>query len=95
MPNLLTLRRRNISLTLNANYGRWDDKKDGGDIMGTCCGVHLQAKIREYARNAQNGAVTVTMIENPHIDFKDGTYAGGMCDFCKAPAEFACSYYPK
>ena len=63
--------------------------------MGTCCGAHLQTKIRDYARNAQNGAVTVTVIENPHIDFLDGTYAGGMCDYCKAPAEFAVSYYPK
>lgn len=63
--------------------------------MGTCCGEHLQTKIRDYAKNAQNGAVTVTVLENPHISYKDGKYVGGACDYCKAPAEFAVSYYPK
>ena len=54
--------------------------------MGTCCGAHLETKIRDYAKNAQNGAVTVTVIKNPPI---------GTCDYCTAPAEFACSYYSK
>ncbi len=32
--------------------------------MGTCCAAHLAAKIRDYASNAENGAVTVNVIEN-------------------------------
>ena len=72
--------------------------------MGTCCGAHLQTKIRDYARNAQNGAVTVAIVENPQIirlREEDGTKEGklltesGGCDYCKAPAEFNVSYYPK
>ena len=63
--------------------------------MGTCCGAHLQTKIRDYAKNAQNGAVTVTILENPEIKYDKGAYAGGACDFCKAPAEFSVSYYSK
>jgi hypothetical protein len=64
--------------------------------MGTCCGAHLQTKVRDYARNAQNGAVTVTVIENPHVTLAVGMniVASGACDYCKAPAEFAVSYYP-
>ncbi len=38
--------------------------------MGTCCGAHLQTKIRDCAKNAQNGAVTVTVIENPKIEIQ-------------------------
>lgn len=34
-------------------------------MLGTCCAMHLAAKIWEYAPNAQNGAVTVQRIENP------------------------------
>jgi len=78
----------------------------GGECMGTCCGAHLQTKIRDYAKNAQNGAVTVTVIENPHVNWvkiegKDlekisgKDVLSGACDYCKAPAEFAVSYYPK
>ena len=76
--------------------------------MGTCCSAHLATKIRDYARNAQNGAVTVTVIENPkiniiqiegkHLTGIEGVGSGviqGACDYCKAPAEFAVSYYPK
>jgi hypothetical protein len=70
--------------------------------MGTCCGAHLQTKIRDYAKNAQNGAVTVTVIENPKVILaipKDSGPADnihvGTCDYCKAPAEFTCSYYSK
>ena len=63
--------------------------------MGTCCQAHLATKVRDYAKNAQNGAVTVTVIENPHISYTDGLYGGGACDYCKAPAEFTASYYPK
>jgi hypothetical protein len=73
--------------------------------MGTCCGAHLQTKIRDYAKNAQNGAVTVTVIENPKIEFQvidatsiiqlPTTIKTGKCDYCDAPAEFTCSYYPK
>lgn len=56
--------------------------------MGTCCGAHLASKVRDYAPNAQNGAVTVTVI--------DRTQQGPMkCDYCGAPAEFICSYYTK
>lgn len=64
--------------------------------MGTCCGAHLETKIRDYAKNVQNGAVTVTVIENPRV-FVIETHDGlsGACDYCKAPAEFAVSYYPK
>jgi hypothetical protein len=72
--------------------------------MGTCCGAHLQTKIRDYARNAQNGAVTVTVIENPGIKVQvidesvvlpPTTVKTGKCDYCEAPAEFTVSYYPK
>jgi len=64
--------------------------------MGTCCSAHLATKIRDYAKNAQNGAVTVTVIENPKVvNNPDGSYKGGACDFCKAPAEFTCTYYSR
>jgi len=83
--------------------------------MGTCCSAHLTTKIRDYAKNAQNGAVTVTVIENPKIEvhrieidkpiyginpietslLKGGVVEVGKCDYCSAPAEFTCSYYPK
>ncbi len=63
--------------------------------MGTCCGAHLQTKIRDYVKNAQNGAVTVTLIENPKLEFKPKGPLTSRCDYCKAPAEFTCSYYPK
>jgi hypothetical protein len=80
--------------------------------MGTCCSAHLATKVRDYASNAQNGAVTVTVIENPHVNVKivpiaatdatvtyytdkTATVKEGKCDYCDAPAEFTCSYYPK
>jgi len=76
--------------------------------MGTCCGAHLTTKVRNNAKNAQNGAVTVTVIENPEVKILNApelTASGkdpnisvlkiGKCDYCEAPAEFACSYYPK
>ena len=66
--------------------------------MGTCCGAHLQTKIRDYAKNAQNGAVTVTVIENPQLKLAISVgkeVLTGACDYCKAPAEFAVSYYSK
>ena len=74
--------------------------------MGTCCSAHLTTKIRDYAKNAQNGAVTVTVIENPKInviqiegkhltEVAGSVVVQGACDYCKAPAEFTCSYYPK
>jgi len=77
--------------------------------MGTCCSAHLATKVRDYARNAQNGAVTVTVIENPKVEIKTvpaamptitaptaaTTIKVGKCDYCDAPAEFTCSYYPK
>jgi len=40
--------------------------------MGTCCAAHLAAKVKAYARNAENGAVTVRPIEDPPY--------GGVCD---------------
>lgn len=55
--------------------------------MGTCCTAHLATKARDYAQNAQNGAVTVTLVQGPRLDLK--------CDYCNAPAEFICTYYPK
>ncbi len=59
--------------------------------MGTCCSAHLATKVRTYALDAQNGAVTVKpiVIENPDIE---KPFA---CDYCKAPSEFTVSYYPK
>ncbi len=67
--------------------------------MGTCCGAHLQTKVRDYAKDAQNGAVTVNVIENPEVvhEEKDGMVIShwGECEFCKAPAEYTVSYYPK
>ena len=78
--------------------------------MGTCCGAHLTTKVRDYAKNAQNGAVTVTVIENPIREGPKGKVIKRTattlqteetdiyivtCDYCKAPAEFTCSYYPK
>jgi len=76
--------------------------------MGTCCNAHLATKIRGYARNAQNGAVTVTVIENPEVKIlnidqinanqKDASIVPsylGKCDYCNAPAEFNVSYYTK
>ncbi len=35
--------------------------------MGTCCAACLTTKIRDYASNAENGAVTVSIIENPNV----------------------------
>ena len=68
--------------------------------MGTCCQAHLATKIRDYAKNAQNGAVTVTVIENPLTVItysEDGKLMerSGCCDYCNAPAEYTVSYYPK
>ena len=70
--------------------------------MGTCCAAHLPAKIREYAPNAENGSITVTPLENPQItttDRGDGLTSTLIrtisCDYCKAPAEFVVSYYPR
>ena len=74
--------------------------------MGTCCNAHLATKVRDYAKNAQNGAVTVTVIENPQIKTLIKTFDQlnpkqneavivGYCDYCKAPADFCVSYYPK
>ena len=72
----------------------------GGEIKGTCCAAHLVAKVRDYASNAENGAVTVNVIEDPPY--------GGVCDYmigksntreiyiyCMSLAEFTVSYYPK
>ncbi len=67
--------------------------------MGTCCQAHLATMIRDFALNAQNGAVTTTIIENPKVTetYKDGKLWShfGFCDYCKAPAEFNVTYYPK
>jgi hypothetical protein len=68
--------------------------------MGTCCSAHLATKIRNYASNAQNGAVTVVVLENPEvhwakIDGQNAEVLSRACDYCKAPAEFAVSYYTK
>lgn len=51
--------------------------------MGTCCSAHLATKIREYAPDAQNGAVTVQVQRTQK------------CDYCKAPGEFTVSYFRK
>lgn len=55
--------------------------------MGTCCSAHLAPMVRIYAPNAQNGAVTVQIIENPSL--------AASCHYCKAPVEFMVSYFPK
>ena len=57
--------------------------------MGTCCGAHLVTKVRDYAPNAQNGAVTVTVYALNPLGHPN------KCDYCAAPAEFTCSYYSK
>ncbi len=78
--------------------------------MGTrfACGRCLPAKIRNYAPNAQNGAVTVTIIKNPPqpaIRDEEGNSLMNEwiewlrslpeCDFCGTRAEFATSIYSK
>ena len=73
--------------------------------MGTCCAAHLAAKVRDYALDAENGAVTVTVIENPEKREEIapaaacGHLIGHTADleyiFCMAPAEFLVSYFPK
>ncbi len=70
--------------------------------MGTCCQAHLATMIRDYAKNAQNGAVTVIVIENPPVAWRWNderksldVYEGCACDYCRAMAEFTCSYYPQ
>ena len=71
--------------------------------MGTCCSAHLVAKVREYAPNAQNGAVTVTILENPRINIEEAkkieivgvSMTIPRCDYCNALAEFSVSYYSK
>lgn len=55
--------------------------------MGTVCSAHLACTVREYAPNAENGAVTVRVVENPGY--------GQKCVYCNAPNEFEVSYYPK
>ncbi len=75
--------------------------------MGTCCASCLPAKVRDYASNAENGAVTVTLVKNPPeppltgIRDKDWDVAVvwvlslPRCDICQNHAKFAVSYYPK
>lgn len=58
--------------------------------MGTCCEAHLTVKVRTYIPNAQNGSVTVKLVENPPPPV--GRLS---CDYCKAPAEFSVSYFSK
>lgn len=55
--------------------------------MGTCCVAHLASKVRIYAPNAENGAVTVQILTPDRTQ--------GKCDFCEAPGEFIVSYCPK
>jgi len=62
-------------------------------MMGTTCwhsscGAHLATMIRSCAPNAQNGAVTVRVVENPP---KGADSAA--CVYCDAPDEFQVSYY--
>jgi len=60
--------------------------------MGTCCGPHLETKVREYIPNAKKGTVTVQPFNgNPRLNENPDQ----KCDFCSAPAEFVVSYYPK
>ncbi len=74
--------------------------------MGTCCTTCLAAKVRDYARNAENGAVTVTIVKNPpQPSIDDATFVKDfavwlisqpMCDVCWVrPAEFTVSFFPK
>jgi len=60
--------------------------------MGTYCAAHLAAKIRDCAPNAQNGAVTVRIVENP-AKFIPEVYEGLTCDYCNAPGEFLVTYF--
>lgn len=66
--------------------------------MGTCCAACLTTKIRDCVPNAQNGAVTVKIIENliPALTASgESSLTWPRCDHCPAPAEFGVSYYPK
>lgn len=63
--------------------------------MGTCCLAHLTTKVQEYAPNAQNGAVTVQILENPVKDYPEVPEARIFCDYCTAPAVFLVSYFAK
>lgn len=71
--------------------------------MGTCCTAHLAAKVRDYASKSDNGAVTVTVIENPrtrnhqpkcgYVIGRD--YPTDLSISCENIAEFALSYFEK
>lgn len=63
--------------------------------MGTCCEAHLGTKVRDYALNAQNGAVTVQLIENPDSHCVSSRAERIKCDYCNAPAIYIVSYFPK
>lgn len=76
--------------------------------MGTCCETHLAAKIRDYARNAENGAVTVKPHENSsnsdrgicsvivgYTAVDETAVLGGHPIYCANPADFFVSFYPK
>lgn len=75
--------------------------------MGTCCEVCLANMVYAYARNAENGAVTVKPIENPLANntcsciigstrtASNGTLPAGEPVYCCNPARFVVSYYPK
>jgi len=66
--------------------------------MGTCCAACLVPLVRAYAPNAENGAVTVTIVENPITVITlsgEASLTWPKCSHCPAPAEFIVSYYPK
>lgn len=72
----------------------------GGEMLGTCCAAHLAAKVRDYAPDAENGAVTVTVIENPSNSLRcnfiiDPDRPHPDAVWCTSLAEFKVSYYPK
>ena len=78
--------------------------------MGTCCASCLPAKVRDYALDAENGAVTVTVIEDlirqnnqPKCDYVIGRHtmtppSGDVIlgpVYCANIAKFALSYHQR
>lgn len=63
--------------------------------MGTSCAAHLASMIRDFVPNAENGAITVKVVENSYERFVPPADGGYVCHYCGAPAEFDVSYYPQ
>lgn len=63
--------------------------------MGTCCLTHLTTMVMEYAPDAQNGAVTIRIIENPIQTGVEAPTGPLYCNYCNARAAFMVSYFKK